>query len=79
MTSEPPKGIKTSLVRTYTQITQDKRLMEQFDSYSKQEIWQPLFFSLSFFHAVVRERRRYGQLGWNLPTYDFNESDFKIS
>jgi dynein heavy chain, axonemal len=53
--------------------------MEQFDSYSKQEIWQPLFFSLSFFHAIVRERRRYGQLGWNLPTYDFNESDFKIS
>ena len=38
-----------------------------------------MFFALSFFHAVVRERRRYGNLGWNLPNYDFNDSDFKVS
>ena len=38
-----------------------------------------MFFALSFFHAVVRERRRYGNLGWNLPSYDFNDSDFRVS
>lgn len=38
-----------------------------------------MFFALSFFHAVIRERRRYGNLGWNLPAYDFNDSDFKVS
>lgn len=38
-----------------------------------------MFFALSYFHAIIRERRRYGQLGWNLPTYDFNDSDFKVS
>ncbi len=38
-----------------------------------------MFFALSYFHAIIRERRRFGQLGWNLSTYDFNDSDFKVS
>ena len=44
----------------------------------KIEDWQTLYMSLSYFHAIVRERRRYSAIGWNIP-YDFNESDFKIS
>jgi dynein heavy chain, axonemal len=34
--------------------------------------------SLAYFHSVIRERRRYGPVAWNI-IYDFNESDFRIS
>jgi dynein heavy chain len=35
-------------------------------------------FVVSFFHAIIQDRRKYGKIGWNV-SYDFNQSDFTIS
>jgi dynein heavy chain len=68
-TIEPPKGIKANLMRLYSSID------EEFLSNScptKPREWKKLLLALSFFHAVIQERRKFGALGWNIP-YEFNE------
>ena len=62
LTNEPPKGVKANVKRTFNDMTPD-----HFASCArKPEAWAKLMFSLSFFHAVVQERRKFGPLGWNI-------------
>lgn len=70
--TEPPDGLKLNMKGSYSRISQQE--LEE----CPHEAYRPLVFVLSFFHAVVQERRKYGKLGWNVP-YDFNDSDFDVS
>ncbi|RZC39320.1 dynein heavy chain 2, axonemal-like [Asbolus verrucosus] len=73
MTTEPPKGLKANLQRLYQLITE-----EQFSICQCQEKYKKLLFSLCFFHAILLERKKFQQLGWNV-IYSFNDSDFEVS
>lgn len=78
MTKDPPKGVKANVLQLYHNQNSTKEDIKYFESCSRPEEWRKLFMSLTFFHAIIRERRRYGPIGWNIY-YDFNQSDFRIS
>ena len=44
----------------------------------KAPVWRKMVFGLTYFHAAVQERIKYGPLGWNIP-YQFSDPDLKIS
>lgn len=73
MTTEPPKGLKANMKRLYQLVTE-----QQFARCQQQEKYRKLLFSLCFFHSVLLERKKFLQLGWNIP-YGFNDSDFEVS
>lgn len=75
LTTEPPRGIKANLKRTWQNLNQD--FLDE-ECKSKPEVWKKLLFSFSFFHANIQERRKFGPLGWNIR-YEFNDSDLETS
>jgi len=74
LTNEPPKGVRANVARNYNAM--DQAVMDSCPS--KPQEWRKLLFSLSFFHAVIQERRKFGPLGWNIK-YEFNTSDLECS
>jgi dynein heavy chain len=75
LTTEPPRGIKANLQRTFADKT-DAWLDDIKDG--KQGIYRKMVFGVAFFHAIVQERRKFGPLGWNV-VYQFNDSDLNTS
>ena len=73
ITKDPPKGVKSNVLQLYESVNSTKNERNFFASCTKQEEWQKLFMGLSFFHAIIRERRRFGPIGWNI-NYDFNDA-----
>lgn len=73
LTNEPPRGLKANLTRTYGDMQED-----DFESCSKPKEYKKMLFALSYFHAAILERRKYGAIGWNIP-YQWMTSDFETS
>ena len=70
--TEPPDGLMLNMKSSFSKVTQE--VLDECPS----PAFRPLVYVLTFFHAVVQERRKYGKVGWNVP-YDFNESDYDVS
>jgi dynein heavy chain len=73
ITKEPPKGLRQNLKNAYAKLkNEDLRKTDKTISFQK------LLFGLSFYHALVIERKKFGPLGWNIP-YEFNDTDMDIT
>ena len=73
MTNEPPKGMRANLLGSLNSIDS-----EWFETCNMRVEFKKMLFGLCFFHAAVRERKKFGPLGWNIQ-YVFSGPDLKIS
>ena len=69
MVLEPPKGLRSNLLRTYANLD-DKEL----NDCNKVDAFKKLLFGFSLFHAIIQDRRKFGPIGWNIA-YDFTNED----
>lgn len=76
VTNEPPRGIKASLIKNY--MGYDNKILDDMKEPANADAWKKLVFGLSFFHAIVLERKKFGPLGWNIQ-YQFSQMDMNIS
>jgi dynein heavy chain len=73
MTTEPPSGVKNNIKKIFDQLKDEK-----LSSNKHPEAFPKLVFSLSLFHSVIQERKKFGPIGFNIR-YDFNFADFDTS
>lgn len=77
MTNEETLGLKENLKLRYTSAPLSD--LSFYESCPGEEyIFSRLAYAISFFHALVSERKKFGLLGWNVP-YIFDEIDFLTS
>eukprot|EP00928_Gymnodinium_smaydae_P017340 TRINITY_DN16627_c1_g2_i1.p1 TRINITY_DN16627_c1_g2~~TRINITY_DN16627_c1_g2_i1.p1 ORF type:complete len:2315 (-),score=450.26 TRINITY_DN16627_c1_g2_i1:520-6690(-) len=77
MTNEPPKGLKSNLLRAYLSFDADWFNDSCTKTETCQHAFRKMLLGLCFFHALIQERCTYGPLGWNIP-YQFSEPDRQI-
>jgi dynein heavy chain, axonemal len=68
-TNEPPEGLKANLKKALMTFSDDF-----FESCSKPAELKVIVFALSFFHAILLQRKKFGPQGFNM-TYPFNIGD----
>jgi len=73
LTTEPPRGIRANLKRIWNNFDE-----EQMKDCPKADLLFRFIWGLSYFHALVQERRKFGPIGWNIR-YEFNDSDIETS
>ncbi|RKP20476.1 dynein heavy chain 6, axonemal, partial [Rozella allomycis CSF55] len=73
VTNEPPRGLRANLQRFFLDISNDV-----FDKHPKLSTFRTLLFGISFFNAIIHERKKFGPLGWNIP-YDWSNSDLEVA
>merc|ERR1719506_3138840 len=73
ITREPPKGLKANMQGTFADLNE-----EIWEQNTKPGLYKKLMFALSFFHAVILERRKFGPIGWNIA-YEWMTSDVQVS
>ncbi|KAK3239772.1 hypothetical protein CYMTET_50328 [Cymbomonas tetramitiformis] len=69
ITNEAPQDFKANLRRAFSHFSN-----ELFEASIKQPEMKSIVFALSFFHATVLGRTKFGALGWSRP-YPFNTGD----
>lgn len=78
LTNEPPKGIRSNLLRTYRNTTveyfESFKSDELFPDCSKELAFKKLLFGLSMFHAIIQERKKFGPLGWTVCDMTMTDS-----
>ena len=71
LTNKPPAGMKANLLRAFTFF-----VPAEFDE--KDNKLKTILFGLSYFHAVMVERRKFGLKGLNMH-YNFSIGDIRDS
>jgi len=62
MTTEPPKGLKANMTRLINNMSDAK-----FNACGKPFKYKKLLYAMCWFHAVLVDRRKFLNLGWNIP------------
>jgi len=73
ITNEPPNGMKANLRRTFLDMKE-----EEFEGSTKPAVYKKFCFAVSFFNAMILERRKFGATGWNIQ-YKWMNSDLKAA